>query len=164
MKVEAASRADAMTIAIPRRILLVEDSGFFRRALAENLRKRGFGVLECPNGEQAVALARIDMPDLILLDMMMPRLDGMMFLRMLRSDPETKSISVIVLTGSRKDCDQKAALKLSVDGYYTKDSIQFDELLEAIEKAFTARALVPIAATPEVNRASPASQQMTPPH
>lgn len=69
------------------KILFVEDSGFFRKAVAQSLTHEGFNVTTAATGEEALQFAQSEPPDLVLLDMMLPRLDGMMVLRILRSSP-----------------------------------------------------------------------------
>ena len=82
------------------KILFVEDSGFFRKAVAQSLSKEGFDVSTASTGEEALKAAQSEPPALILLDMMLPKLDGMMVLRILRASTVTRSIPVIVLSGN----------------------------------------------------------------
>lgn len=114
------------------KILLVEDSIFFRKAVAQSLTKEGFEVITASTGEEALKSARNDHPELILLDMMLPKLDGMMVLRILRSDAETREIPVIVLSGNPMDRDRVSAEKLGISAYFRKDNSPMFELVAAI--------------------------------
>lgn len=80
-----------------RSILLVEDSRFLRRANERVLAKAGYEVVTAADGEEALQLARTKAPDLILLDMLLPKLGGPEVLRALRGDPATAAIPVVVL-------------------------------------------------------------------
>jgi CheY-like chemotaxis protein len=106
-------------------ILLVEDSRFLRVASERALVKAGYDVVSAADGEAALSTARERVPNLILLDMMLPKLDGLGVLRALKRDPQTANIPVIVLTG----LGQKNEAKLKKEGavaYFTKS----DSLLE----------------------------------
>jgi CheY-like chemotaxis protein len=117
------------------KILVVEDSGFFRRAISETLKNEGYEVSSVATGEDALQTVRSNQPDLILLDMHLPRLDGMMVLRILRSAPETRSLPVIVLSGNAMERDRAAAEKLGVSHYIQKDRLPMDELVLSIRAA-----------------------------
>jgi CheY-like chemotaxis protein len=81
------------------KILLVEDSRFLRRAGERALEKAGYEVLTAADGEEALKIAQDAIPDLILLDMMLPKLSGLEVLRALKQGATTKHIPVIILTG-----------------------------------------------------------------
>jgi CheY-like chemotaxis protein len=81
------------------RILLVEDSRFLRRAGERALQKAGYEVLTAADGEEALKIAQHAIPNLILLDMMLPKLSGLEVLRALKQNAATKDIPVIILTG-----------------------------------------------------------------
>lgn len=117
-------------------ILLVEDSRFLRIANERALVKAGYEVVSVADGETALLTARERRPNLILLDMMLPKLDGLEVLRALKHDPQTASIPVIVLTG----LGPKNEWKLKKEGavaYFTKsDSLLQDDsntLLHLVE-------------------------------
>jgi CheY-like chemotaxis protein len=117
-------------------ILLIEDSRFLRIASERVLVKAGYEVFSAGDGETALLTARARVPNLILLDMMLPKLDGLGVLRALKRDPQTMNIPVIVLTG----LGQKNEAKLKNEGalaYFTKsDSLlanDFDTLLRLVE-------------------------------
>ena len=115
-----------------RKILVVEDSGFFRRAISESLKNEGYDISMVATGEDALQTVRSSQPDLILLDMHLPRLDGMMVLRILRSAPETRTLPVIALSGNAMGRDRAAAEKLGVSHYIQKDRLPMDQLVMSI--------------------------------
>jgi CheY-like chemotaxis protein len=106
-------------------ILLVEDSRFLRVASTLALVKAGYDVVSAADGEAALLTARERLPNLILLDMMLPKLDGLGVLRALKRDPQTANIPVIVLTGLGKNNEWKLK-KEGAAAYITKS----DSLLE----------------------------------
>jgi CheY-like chemotaxis protein len=93
-------------------ILLVEDSKFLRIATERALTRAGYNVCSAGDGPEALLLAREKLPDLILLDMLLPKMTGPDVLKALKSDPLTKAIPVVVMTG----LSQRNAAKLGEDG------------------------------------------------
>jgi CheY-like chemotaxis protein len=110
------------------RVLLVEDDKLLRRACEVSLRKRGFTVLTAVDGEEAIQLARAGSPDIILMDMLMPKLSGMEALQVLKKDEQTHRIPVVILSNSSIDADAKKAKDLGAIGYLIKASISLQEL------------------------------------
>ena len=94
------------------KVLLVEDSKFLRAATEQALRSAGYAVVSANDGDEAVRLAREHMPALILLDVMLPKMSGPDVLRVLKNDPATTAIPVMMLTG----LSQKNAKQLEKDG------------------------------------------------
>ena len=115
------------------KLLVIEDSKVFLRALMLCLQDAGYSVVCASTGEEGVAAARQEHPDLILLDMVLPRLDGMMVLRILNADPITREIPVLVLSGNPKTQDIAEAKKLGVVDYYVKDSMPAEHLLQRVK-------------------------------
>jgi CheY-like chemotaxis protein len=95
-----------------RTVLLVEDSKFLRAATEQTLKKAGYLVVTAVDGMEALTVARESLPDLILLDMMLPKLDGPSVLRALKADSVTSQIPVVVVTA----LSQKNEEKLMQDG------------------------------------------------
>ena len=114
------------------KILLVEDNEMNRDMLSRRLQRREFEVVIAVDGEQGVALARSEAPDLILMDMSLPVLDGWEATRQLKAAPETGAIPVIALTVHAMAGDQERALAAGCDDYDTKP-IELPRLLEKIE-------------------------------
>lgn len=112
-------------------ILLVEDSRLLRLASERALMRAGFSVVSTDDGEQALREAQEHMPDLILLDMLLPKLGGPEILRALKSDPVTARIPVVVLSS----LSQKNEAKLKTDGataYFQKSKLHLDRGSEAL--------------------------------
>jgi CheY-like chemotaxis protein len=118
------------------KILLVEDDDMNRDMLSRRLRMQGFDVVEAVNGLEGVAAAVEKTPDLILMDMSLPELDGWAATRRLKADPTTEAIPVIALTAHAMSTDRQKALEAGCDEYDTKP-IELTRLLGKI------RALVP---------------------
>ena len=114
------------------KILLVEDNEDNRDMLARRLLRRGYEVVMAPDGRKGVDMARTQAPDLILMDMSLPVLDGWDATRTLKDAPDTRSIPVIALTAHAMRGDQQKALDAGCDDYDTKP-IEFQRLLSKIE-------------------------------
>jgi CheY-like chemotaxis protein len=102
------------------KVLVVDDNAFIRKAATVALRKHGYDVLEAANGVEAWQLVLSASPDLVLLDIMMPEMDGLEVARRIAADPATASVPVIMLTArdDRKSVEQAAAA--GVKGYILK--------------------------------------------
>src|SRR5947209_9404772 len=111
-----------------KRILLAEDEVALRDFVSRNLRARGFEVLEASNGLEAIALWEREDPNLLILDIMMPRMDGLEVCRRVR---ERSDVPIIVLTALDAESDKVAALDLGADDYLTKP-FGVDELLARV--------------------------------
>jgi CheY-like chemotaxis protein len=114
------------------RVLVVEDNEVGREGLSRYLRRRGFEVLVAVDGRQALEAARAGGPDLILMDMSLPILDGWEATRLLKADEATRHIPVIALTAHAMAGDQEKALEAGCDDYDTKP-VEFDRLLGKIQ-------------------------------
>jgi CheY-like chemotaxis protein len=114
------------------KILLVEDSEMNRDMLARRLARRGYEVVTAVDGGQGVTLAQTEAPDLILMDMNLPVLDGSDATRQLKAASATRSIPVIALTAHAMAGDREKALEAGCDDYDTKP-IELERLLGKIE-------------------------------
>jgi phosphate regulon transcriptional regulator PhoB len=101
-------------------ILIVEDEKDIIKMLEYNLEKEGFKTLSARNGEDALDAAYRDRPDLILLDLMLPGMDGLEVCKTLKNDTKTASIPVIMLTAKSQESDKIVGLELGADDYMTK--------------------------------------------
>jgi two-component system phosphate regulon response regulator PhoB len=101
-------------------VLIVEDENDIRELLAFNLRREGFSVLEAGDGREALGLAAVKKPDIILLDIMLPGLDGLGVSRELQRDPGTSAIPVIMLTAKGEEVDRIVGLELGAADYVVK--------------------------------------------
>jgi two-component system, cell cycle response regulator DivK len=114
------------------KILLVEDNEMNRDMLSRRLIRKGFDVVIAVDGEQAVALARSELPDLILMDMSLPVIDGWEATRRVKSADATFGIPIIALTAHAMSGDREKTLNAGCDDYDTKP-IEMPRLLEKIE-------------------------------
>jgi len=118
-----------------RRILLAEDDRFLRKAAEAQLRQHGFTVVAAVDGEEALRLARAERPDLVLLDLIMPKMQGFEVLKTLKQDPATADIPVIVLSNLGQDRDVQQAMELGAVAYYIKAHVSLHDLVKKIEAA-----------------------------
>ena len=102
------------------KIVIVEDETTLAETLAENLSEEGYKVLTADNGETGLALIRSELPDLIVLDIMLPVLDGLSICRLVRKDATTAHIPIIVLTARGTEVDKIVGLESGADDYITK--------------------------------------------
>lgn len=116
-----------------RTVLVVDDSPTERFYITDILRKNGYDVLNASSGEEGVAKAKSDRPDLILMDVVMPGLNGFQATRMLSRDADTKAIPVIMCTTKGQDTDRVWGLRQGAVDYLVKPIVA-DELLAHIRK------------------------------
>ena len=121
------------------KILLVEDDEMNRDMLTRRLQRRGYEVSIAVDGEQGVTAAQTQSPDLILMDMSLPVLDGWEATRRLKAAPETKAIPVIALTAHAMSGDRDKAIAAGCDDFETKP-VEFDNLLAKMEALLKLRA------------------------
>lgn len=101
-------------------ILIVEDETDILELLRYNLNREGYKVLEATTGEEALGFIRKSTPDLVLLDLMLPKIDGLEVCRQVRSSGETKTLPIIMLTAKGEEADIVTGLELGADDYMTK--------------------------------------------
>lgn len=116
------------------KILLVEDNEMNRDMLSRRLERKGYQVVVAVDGEEGMAKARAEAPDLILMDMSLPVVDGWEATRQLKAAPETRAIPIIALTAHAMEGDREQALAAGADDYDTKP-IELPRLLEKIQAA-----------------------------
>jgi two-component system cell cycle response regulator DivK len=121
------------------KLLLVEDNEMNRDMLSRRLERRGYQVIIAIDGAQGVTMAQTDRPDLILMDMSLPVIDGWTATRQLKSAPATSSIPIIALTAHAMSGDEQKARESGCDDYDTKP-IDLPRLLEKIETQLKGRA------------------------
>ena len=120
------------------RVLLVEDNEMNRDMLSRRLMRRGFEVSVAADGQAGVDSARREMPDIILMDMSLPVLDGWGATRILKEEGATRSIPVIALTAHAMAGDRAKALECGCDDYDTKP-IEMPRLLEKMDRLLAAK-------------------------
>ncbi len=110
------------------RILLVEDNEMNRDMLSRRLTRKGYELIFAEDGEQAIAVARAEKPDLVLMDLSLPVIDGWEATRRLRADPETAGLRILALTSHAMSGDREKAIEAGCDDYDTKP-VDLDRLL-----------------------------------
>ena len=103
-----------------QKLLIVDDEEDIRELLRFNLEKEGYPILLAASGEEALSLAEKEAPDLILLDLMLPKMDGLEVTRRLRSNDKTRHIPIVMLTAKGEEADIVAGLEIGADDYVSK--------------------------------------------
>ena len=107
-------------MAVPGKILIVDDEANIRELIKFNLGKAGYQTVEAIDGHEAVALVKNEQPDLLVLDLMLPGIDGLEVCRLLKSNKKTAGIPIIMLTARSEEVDKIIGLELGADDYLTK--------------------------------------------
>lgn len=115
-------------------ILIVEDEEFLITALKDNLEAEGWAVDTAQNGEEAMERIKKERPNLILLDLLMPKRDGFYVLEEVKKNPEWKLIPIIVLSNLGGDAEIKRALKIGADDYFVKSQHPIEEVIEKVKE------------------------------
>src|SRR4051812_28756189 len=116
----------------PQRILLVEDDDALANVYQMRLQTEGFDVRRVANGEDALAAAISYKPDLILLDVMMPKVSGFDVLDIIRNTPETANLKVIMLTALSQESDKERAESLGADDFMVKSQVVIADVVDRI--------------------------------
>jgi len=118
-----------------KKILFVEDETAIQKTLGESLRNKGYDVQSALDGEIALKLVKNEKPDLILLDIILPKKNGLEVLEELRKDKSTKDIPVIILTNLENIGEVERAIELGATTYLVKANYSLDEVIEKVKKA-----------------------------
>lgn len=121
------------------KILLVEDNEMNRDMLSRRLLRRGYELVIAVDGAEGVAVAQAELPDVVLMDMSLPVMDGWEATRKLKAEDATRGIPVIALTAHAMSGDRDKAIEAGCDDYDTKP-VEFDRLLAKIEALLAPRA------------------------
>ena len=116
-----------------KKILIVEDEPTLQRAILSVLTDQGYKIFSATNGEDAITIARKELPDLILLDLILPKKDGFAVLTDLKQEPATMNIPVIILTNLEGNADVERALALGATTYLVKTNYKLEEIAEKIK-------------------------------
>ncbi|MHB8249082.1 MAG: response regulator [Acidithiobacillus sp.] len=122
---------------MPKRIVVVEDNAVNRKLVEIILSKAGYAVLPAADAEQGIALARREHPDLLLMDIHLPGMDGLAATRLLKEDPATRGIPIMALTALAMKGDEECILAAGCDAYLGKP-IRHEALLEAVARLLQA--------------------------
>ena len=109
----------------------------FRKAAETTLRRQGYAVTTASDGEEALQLIRSERPDIIVLDLIMPKLQGFDVLQVLKQDSITAAIPVIVLSSLTQEQDKQEALDLGAVAYFNKTTFSLGELVKQVETTLT---------------------------
>ncbi|MCX6760931.1 MAG: response regulator [Candidatus Nealsonbacteria bacterium] len=119
-----------------KKILFIEDESALQKAMGELLRPDGYEIISALNGEEGVHLAQAKNPDLIVLDLILPKLHGFEVLKKLKENKKTQDIPVIVLTNLEATQDVEKAIKMGATVYLVKSSYNLEEVTEKIKSIF----------------------------
>jgi DNA-binding response OmpR family regulator len=120
-------------VTTPRRVLLADDDRYLRRAAEARLRQQGFTVLTAADGEEALQVALAERPDIILLDLIMPKVQGFEVLRALKQAEATAAIPVIVLSNLGQESDRAQCLESGAAAYFVKANLSLQELVRTVQ-------------------------------
>jgi len=138
----------------PTRILVVDDDAWILRMVTTVLEKRGYEILVAKDGEEGLERAQRDRPDLIITDVMMPKLDGWALVKKLRSSPELAFVPVIFLTALGSEEDRIRGFRLGADDYLGKP-FRFEELDLRVAKALRQRGISEAQTRDQVKQSTP---------
>ena len=117
-----------------KKILFIEDEATLQKTFGDVLQQKGYKVINALDGEIGLRLAKSEKPDLILLDLILPRMHGFDVLKRLKQDPETKAIPIIVLTNLEGIQDIDKVIELGATTYLVKTQYKVEEVVEKIKK------------------------------
>jgi DNA-binding response OmpR family regulator len=117
-----------------KKILIIEDDKFLRKVIKRKFTGKSYNVVEAIDGEKGIIIARDEKPDIILLDLVLPEIDGFEVLQRLKQDPETKKIPVIVLSNLGEEENVEKGLKMGAADYLIKSNLDPSEIFERVEK------------------------------
>jgi len=119
---------------ISKKILIVEDDAILLLTLADNLIQEGFDVVKAKDGEEGLEVALREHPDLILLDILLPKMDGVTMLKELRKDKKCLAIPVILLTNLNYDKEVEEAIKHGASDFLVKANWRIEDVVEKIKQ------------------------------
>lgn len=117
-----------------KKILIIEDDKFLRTLASGKLKREGFEVFEAVDGKEGMALMRTNTPDIVLLDIILPGIDGFEILRRLKTDEKLKRMPVILLSNLGQESDIRHGLSLGAEDYIVKAHHTLDEIIARIKK------------------------------
>jgi CheY-like chemotaxis protein len=146
------------------KIMLVEDDNNLREIYGARLTAEGFEIVSAADGEEALAMAVKEKPDLIITDVMMPKISGFDVLDILRSTPETKYTKVIMMTALSQDDDKKRGEALGADRYLVKSQVTLEDVVNTVHDVLDddAATPAPVTTTVEPQAVAPAADPAQP--
>jgi two-component system, OmpR family, phosphate regulon response regulator PhoB len=121
-----------------KKLLIADDEDGIRRLVRMTLESDDYEILEAADGDEAIELARLHHPELILLDVMMPRRSGLEVCRVLKNDPDTTEITIFMLTARAQESDQREGKAAGCDGYFMKPFSPV-ALMRKVDEIFASR-------------------------
>ena len=118
-----------------KKILFIEDESALQKTLGDILGQEGYEIIPALDGETGLSLAKTKKPDLVLLDLVLPKLHGLEVLKKIKESDETKNIPVIVLTNLEEIQDVDKAIELGATTYLVKAQYSLEEVVQKIKKA-----------------------------
>lgn len=118
-----------------KKILFIEDESVLQKTVGIALKDEGYKVISATDGESGFNLAESQKPDLILLDIVLPKINGFEVLRKLKENPKTKDVPVIILTNLERVADIDKALEAGATTYLIKVDYSLDEIVKKVKKA-----------------------------
>jgi DNA-binding response OmpR family regulator len=145
------------------KILLVEDDVNLREIYSARFAAESYQVITASDGEEALATAVRERPDLIVLDVMMPKISGFDVLDILRSTPETKETKVIMMTALSQESDRQRGESLGANKYLIKSQVTLEDVVNAVKEQLGGAPATPAASAPAPAPAAPAPAAPTAP-
>lgn len=126
------------------KILIIEDDRFLLKLYSDKLRREGFEVLESLTGEEGLNKISAEKPDLVILDLVLPRKNGFEVLSELKLNPKTKNIPVVILTNLGQEADVKRGLEMGADAYLVKTDFSVNQLAEKVKENLVKKSARPV--------------------
>lgn len=117
-----------------KKILLVEDDNFIREMYQDELQRNGFEVAAYESGEEGVKASQENQFDLVLLDIMLPGINGLEVLKQIKTNPQTKNLKVVILTNLGQETIIKEGFKIGAIGYLIKSSYNPDQIIQEVKR------------------------------
>lgn len=143
------------------KIMIVEDDSALREIYSIRVAAEGYEIVSAGDGEEALAVAVREKPDLILSDVMMPKISGFDMLDILRATPETANIKVVMMTALSSDDQRERGERLGADRYLVKSQVGIEDVVNTIHEVLGDRVAAPEVAAP-VPETTPAPETATP--
>lgn len=116
-----------------KKILIIEDDKFLSQVLKGRLEKEGFTVLQAFDGEEGIAALKKELPSLVLLDIIMPKVSGFEILEQISIDPQLQGVPIVVLSNLGQESDLQKVERLGIKHYFVKVQVPIDDLVETIK-------------------------------
>ena len=140
------------------KVMVVEDDASLREIYSIRITAEGYDVVSAGDGEEALAVAVREKPDLILSDVMMPKISGFDMLDILRSTPETANIKVIMMTALSAEDQRQRGERLGANRYLVKSQVGIEDVINAIHEVLGDRASAPQPSAPAIQPTAPVQQ------